>query len=168
MGSDGQERLREPGHEWCLGGARTAGRRQCERAERSPGKGLCQVLQSKAKSPWRAVLAHSGGKKAFLPPVAAHKRPSWWCRSSRQECRPEGVEELGQVVMLNGAEKGKKPMGSSASMPRGKFLPEPRAGTRLFLERGSETWLLVPQGGHACQEMAKASSPSSWRHVRGF
>jgi len=117
----GRESLREPGHEWCLGGARAAAKEQGEKAERSSGKGLRRVLQRKAKNPWRALLDHGGGKKAFLPAGAGHERPSWWCKSSSQEGRPKGLEELGQVVVLNAAEEGEKPVGSSASVRWGKI-----------------------------------------------
>jgi len=66
---------------------------------------------------WRALLAHSGGKKPFLPEAAGHEGPSWWCRSSR----PKGLEELGQAVVLSAAEEGKERAGSSASVRWGKI-----------------------------------------------
>jgi len=50
----------------------------------------------------------------------------------------------------------------------GKFLPDPSAGDQLFPEHGSKTGLLVPQAGHASQEVPKPYSPSSWSHLRGF
>ena len=53
-------------------------------AQRSPGKGPCSVLQRKAKNPRGHLLAHRGGKKAFLPAAAGHERPPSWCMSSRQ------------------------------------------------------------------------------------
>ena len=43
-----------------------------------------QNLLRKAKKPRGHLLAHPGGKKAFLPPAARHERPSLWCVSSRQ------------------------------------------------------------------------------------
>jgi len=52
--------------------------------------------------------------------------------------------------------------------PRGKFLPDPNAGDRLFPECGSKTCLLVPQAGHACQKMPEPSSPSACSHLLGF
>jgi len=56
--------------------------------------------------------------------------------------------------------KAKKPQGTVPMCPGGEFLPDPSAGDRLFAKHGSKTWLLVPQAGHASQEMPKPSSLS--------
>ena len=64
--------------------------------------------------------------------------------------------------------KAKNPRGPVPICPGGKFLPDPRAGDRLFPEHVSKTCLLVPQAGHASQEMPKPYSPSTWSHLRGF
>ena len=49
--------------------------------------------------------------------------------------------------------KAKNPRGPVPICPGGKFLPDPRAGDRLFPEHVSKTCLLVPQAGHASQGM---------------
>ena len=42
---------REPGHEWCLGGARAAGKNLGKMAQRSPDKGLCSMLRRTRSNP---------------------------------------------------------------------------------------------------------------------
>jgi len=134
-------------------------------AQRSPGKGPCSVLQRKAKNPQRALLAYGGGKKAFLPAAGGH------------HCHPGGAREPGSNLAQRDKRnrdkwscsvlqrKAKKPRGPVPMCPRGKFLPDPSAGDRLFPEHGSKTWLLVQC---ASWEVPKPSSPSTWSHLRGF
>ncbi len=65
--------------------------------------------------------------------------------------------------------KAKNPRGAVSICPGGKFLPDPRAGDRLFPEHVSKTCLLVPQAAHASRKMPKSCSPStSWSHLKGF
>ena len=64
--------------------------------------------------------------------------------------------------------KAKNPRGAVPMWRGGKFLPDPRADDRLFPEHVSKTCLLAPQAAHACQEMAKPSSPSTWSPFRGL
>ena len=64
--------------------------------------------------------------------------------------------------------KAKNPRGPVPIRPGGKFLPDPRAGDRLFPEHVSKTCLPVPQAGHASREMPKPYPPSTWSPCRGF
>ena len=64
--------------------------------------------------------------------------------------------------------KAKNPRGPVPICPGGKFLPDPRAGDRLFPEHVSKTCLLVPQAGHASQKMPEPCSRSTWSHLRGL
>lgn len=62
---DGKESQRVPGHEWCLGGARTAGKSQ----NGPEGAGQRTVLNAgeEEKQIQGTVPAHPGGKERFLP-----------------------------------------------------------------------------------------------------
>ena len=63
--------------------------------------------------------------------------------------------------------KAKNPRGPVPICPGGKFLPDPSDGNRLLPEHVSKTCLLLPQAGHASQEMPKPYSPSTWSHLWG-
>jgi len=138
-------------------------------AQRSPGKGPCSVLQRKAKKPQKALLAHGGGKKSLPPPqlqgIRGHpggaRKPG-----SNLVQKDERSRDKWSCSMLQ--RKAKNPRGPVPMCPRGKFLPDPSTGDRLFPEHGSKTWLLVQQAVHASQEMPKPYSPPSWSHLRGF
>ena len=75
LASAGQERQREPGHEWGLGGARAAGENRGERAQRSPEEGLCvlNAREDKKQPPGTTLGAHPGSLESFLPPHAGHE-----------------------------------------------------------------------------------------------
>jgi len=153
----------------CLGGARAAGKKVAEGAQRSSGKGPCSVLQRKAKNSWGHLLAHGGGKKSLPPPqlqgIRGHpggaRKPG-----SNLAQRDKRSRDKWSCSMLQ--RKAKNPRGPVPMCPRGKFLPDPSAGDRLFPEHGSKTWLLVQQAVHASQKVPKSYSPSSCSDLKGF
>jgi len=158
----GQGSPREPGHECCLGGARAAGKKVAEGAQRCPGKGLCSVLQRKAKNPQGHSLAHHGGKKnPSSPQLQGTRGHPGGAREpgSNLAQRDKRSRDKRSCSMLQ--RKAKNPRGPVPMGPGGKFLPDPSAGDRLFPEHGSKTGLLVPQAGHASQEVSKPYCPSS-------
>ena len=90
LASAGKESQREPGHEWRLGGARAAGEKGAERAQRSPDKGLCSVLQRTRSKP-------QGGPA--LGPTLGVQKASF---PRRQGTRATFVEQEQQAPSQNG------------------------------------------------------------------
>ena len=78
----GQESPREPGHERCLGGARAAGRELGERAQRSPARGLCSLLQRTRSNPREHHLEPGLGVRKVPPPRCGARGPPSWSTSS--------------------------------------------------------------------------------------
>jgi len=106
------------------------------------------------KNPQGHLLAHGGGKKKPSSPQlqgtrghpgGAREPGSNLAQRDKRSCDKWSCSMLQR--------KAKNPRGPVPMCPGGKFLPDPSAGDRLFPEHGSKTWLLVPQAGHASQEM---------------
>lgn len=70
------------------------------------------------------------GKRSLPPPSAGHKDTSVVCEQAATW--PKGAETW-QVGMLHAAEEAKSPWGPVPICPRGKSLPDPKAGTGCSL-----------------------------------
>lgn len=90
---NGQESQREPGHKWCLGGVRAAGKNGVTGAQRSPDRGCSQCYRRTRSNPQATLGTHPGSLESFLPTAAGYDRPSSWGMSSRQQPSQKGLKE---------------------------------------------------------------------------
>ena len=105
---NGHKRQREPGHEWCLGGARAAGKKRGKRAPVSPDKGLGSVLERTRSKAWGPPCRPTlGAKKASSRRARGMRATS--VEHEQQARGHNGPREPWQGPMLNAAEDSKNP-----------------------------------------------------------